>query len=88
MIHDKAVRKVTFSKKFKLFASCSDEGKIIVQHVEIDSEGFSYPKIVPLKVLASHQRNKLGFSVFDISFMNLKYWLVSAGNKGQVNFFA
>jgi len=54
MIHDKAVRKVTFSKKFKLFASCSDEGKIIVQHVEIDSEGFTYPKIVPLKVLASH----------------------------------
>lgn len=29
-IHEKAVRKVRFSKKFKLFSSCSDDGKIIV----------------------------------------------------------
>lgn len=29
-IHTKAVRKVDFSNKLKLFASCGDEGKIIV----------------------------------------------------------
>lgn len=53
-IHEKAVRRVKFSRKFKIFASCSDEGKIILQHVEIDEEGFSYPKIIPLKILKSH----------------------------------
>lgn len=69
MIHEKAIRKVAFCKKYKLFASCSDEGKVIIQHVLIDDEGFSYPKITPLKVLKSHTRNKLGFSIFDVSFL-------------------
>jgi len=63
-IHSLAIRDTSFSPKFALFGSCSDDGKIILQHCKIDEETFSYPLITPLKVLSGHEKTKQGLSVF------------------------
>jgi hypothetical protein len=71
-----------------LFASCSDDGNIVVQHSQIDEDGIAYPTIIPLKVLKSHKKNSHGLSTFDISFFFNKYWIASAGSFGVVNIWA
>lgn len=84
-VHSLAIRKTVFSPKFNLFASCSDDGNIVVQHAKVDNEGFSYPTIIPLKILKSHKKNSHGLSTFDIKFQFNKYWLASSGSFGIVN---
>lgn len=83
-IHNLAVRGVTFSPNLNLMASCSDDGKVIVQYAKVDEEGFAYPSIVPLKALFGHKKSKQGLNVLDTKFMNNKYWLASAGADGKV----
>lgn len=83
-IHNLAVRGVTFSPNMNLMASCSDDGKVIVQYAKVDEEGFAYPSIVPLKALFGHKKSKLGLNVLDTKFMNNKYWLASSGADGKV----
>ena len=35
-IHSKAIWSTKFSSKFKIFGTCSDDGKLVIQHAHID----------------------------------------------------
>ena len=49
--HNRAVRNVSFHKKYPLWSSCSDDGKVHVFHGSVFPDDYSKdPMIVPLKV--------------------------------------
>ena len=52
--HGKAVRQVSFHKRFPLFASASDDGSVMVFHGMVYNDLLQNPMIVPLKVLRPH----------------------------------
>ena len=83
-IHNLAVRAVGLSEHYKLASSCSDDGKIVVQHVKIDTEGFAFPVIIPLKALFGHKKSPQGLNILGSTFFNSKYWLASCGADGKV----
>ena len=59
--HEKAIRNVTFSNKYPLFASASDDGSLNVFHAQVYEDVLANPLIVPVKILKGHGvRDKLG----------------------------
>ena len=84
--HEKALRAVTFHKRYPLFASCSDDGSVHVLHSMVYSDLERNPMIVPLKVLKGHgMKGKLG--VTSITFHPRQPWLFSAGADGVINLY-
>ncbi|EGR31248.1 hypothetical protein IMG5_115080 [Ichthyophthirius multifiliis] len=76
--HEKGVRQVSFSKKYPLMASSSDDGTINIFHAKVYSDSFENALIIPLKVLKGHNiHNSLG--VLDIIFHPNQPWIFSAG---------
>ncbi|PVU96778.1 hypothetical protein BB561_000981 [Smittium simulii] len=81
--HEYAVRQVCFSKAYPLFASCSDDGTIMVFHNTVYSDLMQNPLIVPVKILSGHDiSDSLG--VLDVTFHPTKPWLFSCGADKQV----
>eukprot|EP01039_Chlorochromonas_danica_P007694 gene7694-8501_t len=84
--HEKAVRSVTFHRKYPLFASCSDDGSVHVFHGMVYNDLMRNPLLVPLKVLKEHGvRGELG--VTSIAFHPRQPWLFSAGADGVINLY-
>ncbi|KAJ1679535.1 Ribosome biogenesis protein erb1 [Spiromyces aspiralis] len=76
--HSQAVRQVHYSRRFPLFASCSDDGTIQVFHGMVYQDMMQNPLIVPLKILRGHETvGPLG--VLDCVFHPTQPWLFSAG---------
>ncbi|XP_076049207.1 ribosome biogenesis protein bop1 isoform X2 [Oratosquilla oratoria] len=55
-MHTQAVRSVGFHRKYPLFASCSDDGRIIVSHGMVYNDWLKDPLLVPVKELFGHDR--------------------------------
>jgi len=84
--HDKAVRGVGFSKRFPLFASASDDGKIQVFHGMVYHDMMQNPLIVPVSIVHAHKvTDQLG--VLAIEWHPSQSWLFSSGADGDVKLF-
>lgn len=86
--HSKAVRQVQYSDSFGLFATCSDDGNIFVQHCKIDTETFSDPIITPLTVIHSHANSSEDLGVIDFRFLKGKHWMASVGSNEKIQIMA
>lgn len=85
--HKKAVRQVTFHKRYPLFASASDDGSIIVCHGMVYSDLLKNPLIVPVKVLKGH-KTAHGLNVLDCHFHPLQPWIFTSGADGTIQLFS
>lgn len=79
--HPRAVRQASFSPRWPLFLSTSDDGTVQVFHSTVYSDLVTNPLIVPLKVLRGHQITE-GLGVLDANFHPREPWIVSAGADG------
>ncbi|XP_025076239.1 ribosome biogenesis protein bop1-like isoform X1 [Pomacea canaliculata] len=84
--HKKAIRQVTYHRRYPLFASASDDGTVIVCHGMVYSDLLQNPLIVPVKILRGHGTQK-GLGVTDCQFHPLQPWLFSAGADGTVRLY-
>jgi ribosome biogenesis protein ERB1 len=84
--HLKGVRKVQFHKRYPLFASCSDDGKVHIFHGKVYSDLMESPTIVPVKILRAHEP-KEDLGVLDICYHPSQPWVFSAGADGLVKLF-
>lgn len=76
--HEKAIRQVCFHRHYPLFASASDDCKVIVCHGRIFNDLMQNPLIVPVKILRGHEaRGELG--VLDCQFHPIQPWIFTAG---------
>ncbi|KAG2197117.1 hypothetical protein INT47_004182 [Mucor saturninus] len=74
--HEKAVRQVTFHKRYPLFASSSDDGTIQIFYGMVYNDLLQNPLIVPVKILRSDS-TKDGLGVLNIEFHPTQPWLIS-----------
>ncbi|KAI8367909.1 NUC169 domain-containing protein [Choanephora cucurbitarum] len=80
--HAKAVRQVTFHKRYPLFASSSDDGTIQIFYGMVYNDLLQNPLIVPVKILKGHD-TKDGLGVLDIEFHPTQPWIFSTGADGS-----
>jgi ribosome biogenesis protein ERB1 len=84
--HKKAVRQVTFHRRYPLFASCSDDGTVVVFHGMVYSDLMQNPLIVPVKILHAHKVvGQLG--VLDCIFHPTQPWIFSSGADHTIKLF-
>ncbi|KAI8141456.1 NUC169 domain-containing protein [Fennellomyces sp. T-0311] len=81
--HEKAVREVTYHRRYPLFASASDDGSIQVFYGMVYNDLLQNPLIVPVKILKGHE-NKDGLGVLNIEFHPTQPWIFSSGADGSL----
>ncbi|KAL9549602.1 hypothetical protein MBANPS3_005123 [Mucor bainieri] len=79
--HNKAVRQVSFHKRYPLFASSSDDGTIQIFYGMVYNDLLQNPLIVPVKILRGHE-TKDGLGVLNIEFHPTQPWIFSTGSDG------
>lgn len=84
--HKKAIRQVSFHKRYPLFASASDDGTVIVCHGMVYNDLLQNPLIVPVKVLHGHKVTK-GLGVIDCVFHPTQPWVFSSGADGTIRLY-
>ncbi|KAI9487511.1 MAG: NUC169 domain-containing protein [Benjaminiella poitrasii] len=80
--HTKAVRQVSFHKRYPLFASSSDDGTIQIFYGMVYNDLLQNPLIVPVKILRGHDV-KDGLGVLNIEFHPTQPWIFSTGSDGS-----
>lgn len=81
--HERALRGVTFSSRYPLMASCSDDGVVHVFHAMVYTDLMRNPMLIPVKILKGHSvTNKLG--VLTIKFHPTQPWLFTGGADGRI----
>ncbi|KAI9271311.1 NUC169 domain-containing protein [Sporodiniella umbellata] len=81
--HSKAVRQVSFHKRYPLFASSSDDGTIQIFYGMVYNDLLQNPLIVPVKILKGHDvKDNLG--VLDVEFHPTQPWIFSSGSDGTL----
>lgn len=80
--HEKAVRQVSFHKRYPLFASSSDDGTIQIFYGMVYNDLLQNPLIVPVKILRS-ESTKDGLGVLNIEFHPTQPWLFSSDARGN-----
>ena len=84
--HKSAIREVDFHSRYPLFASCSDDGSILVSHGMVYDDLMRNPLIVPLKTIEAHQVvEHLGS--LSCQFHPTEPWIFSCGADGCVKLF-
>ncbi|CAO3593867.1 unnamed protein product [Absidia cylindrospora] len=81
--HAKAVRQVSYHKRYPLFASSSDDGTIQIFYGMVYNDLLQNPLIVPVKILRGHALAD-GLGVLDIEFHPTQPWLFSSGADGSL----
>lgn len=76
--HKAAVRGVAFHRKYPLFASVSDEGRIIVSHGMVYNDWLKDPFLVPLKELRGHSHFE-DLCVLDVAWHPYEPFLFTSG---------
>ncbi|CAL4106084.1 unnamed protein product, partial [Meganyctiphanes norvegica] len=76
--HKAAVRAVSFHRKYPLFASCGDEGRIIVSHGMVYNDWLKDPLLVPVKELVGHAMFD-DLHVLDLTWHPYEPYLITAG---------
>ncbi|KAI8884581.1 BOP1NT-domain-containing protein [Backusella circina FSU 941] len=79
--HEKAVRQVSYHKRYPLFASSSDDGTIQVFYGMVYNDLLQNPLIVPVKILRGHE-TKDSLGVLNIEFHPTQPWIFSTGADG------
>ncbi|KAI8333180.1 BOP1NT-domain-containing protein [Chlamydoabsidia padenii] len=82
--HSKAVRQVSYHKRYPLFASASDDGTIQIFYGMVYNDLLQNPLIVPVKILRGHEIVDGGLGVLDIEFHPTQPWLFSSGADGSL----
>ncbi|KAJ3311588.1 Ribosome biogenesis protein 1 [Blyttiomyces sp. JEL0837] len=87
--HTSSVKRVSFHKRYPLFASCSDDGSVNVFHGMVYNNFDQNPLIVPLKSLKAHEVvNEIG--AMHCEFHPHQPWIFSCGvsnSKHQIKLF-
>eukprot|EP00741_Cyanophora_paradoxa_P025456 tig00000382_g24574.t1 len=85
--HAAAIRQVSYSPGYPLFASCSDDGTVQVFHGMVYADLLQNPLIVPVKILKAHTPvDHLG--VLDTVFHPTQPWVFSCGADKIIRLFA
>ena len=78
---------MAYHRRYPLFASCSDDGCVMVSHGMVYGDLLQNPLIVPVKQLRGHTRyDDLG--VMDVVWHHTQPWLLSAGADGYIKLWA
>jgi ribosome biogenesis protein ERB1 len=80
--HEKAIRSVSFSPKFPLFSSTSDDGNIQIFHAKVFNDLMMNPLIVPLKLLKGAHAIHQSLGVLDSVWHPTEPWIISVGADG------
>ena len=84
--YNRAVRQVAFHRKNPLFATCGDDGNVLVFHCRIFDDWATDTLLVPVKILRGH-RVVGGIGVMDCVFHPNLPWLFTSGADGSVRLF-
>eukprot|EP00466_Bigelowiella_natans_P012032 jgi/Bigna1/92208/estExt_fgenesh1_pm.C_70003 len=84
--HEKAVRQVGFHQRYPLFASASDDGKVLLFHGKVFEDLLTNPMIVPVKVISAHKPVQ-GLGVLDCAFHPTQPWVFSSGADKTIKLF-
>uniref|UniRef100_A0A7S2XEU6 Uncharacterized protein n=1 Tax=Lotharella oceanica TaxID=641309 RepID=A0A7S2XEU6_9EUKA len=84
--HKKAVRQVSFSKTYPLFASASDNGKLHIFHGKVFDDLLTNPMIVPVKIISAHDPVD-GLGILDCEYHPNQPWIFSSGADGTIKLF-
>lgn len=84
--HKKAIRQVTFHRKYPLFASASDDASVIISHGMVYNDLLQNPLLVPVKILKGHKVNN-DMGVLDCQFHPLQPWLLSSGADSKIHLY-
>ncbi|KAK8741083.1 hypothetical protein OTU49_002486 [Cherax quadricarinatus] len=76
--HKAAVRCAAYHRKYPLFASASDEGRVIVSHGMVYNDWLKDPFIVPVKELKGHKMFE-GLCVLDVTWHPYEPFLFTSG---------
>lgn len=82
--HDYAVRSVAYHKRFPLFASCSDNGRIQIFHGMVYSDLTENPLIVPVKIIEAHNKSSSGLGAMYCQFHPTQPWIATSGADGDL----
>ncbi|OQV24480.1 Ribosome biogenesis protein BOP1 [Hypsibius exemplaris] len=86
--HNNGVRQVVFHNRYPLFASCSDDGSVIISHGMVYNDLNEFPLIVPVKQLKGHIKDgESGLAVLDCQFHPHQPWIFSAGADKTIRLF-
>lgn len=77
--HKGAIRSACFHKKYPLFASASDDGRVIVSHGMVYDDLTENALIVPLKMLHGHEHRDT-LAVTECQFHTTMPWIFSSGS--------
>ncbi|XP_071477793.1 ribosome biogenesis protein bop1-like [Diadema antillarum] len=84
--HRKAVREVSYHRRYPLFASASDDGAVMIFHGQVYNDLLQNPLIVPVKILRGHViTNSLG--VLACEFHPSQPWIFTAGADATIRLF-
>ncbi|KAJ3223249.1 Ribosome biogenesis protein 1 [Clydaea vesicula] len=84
--HQAAIREVKFHKKYPLFGSCGDDGKLNIFHGMVYNDLMHNPLIVPLKsIFVGKTEDGLGCLCFD--FHPSQPWVFSSSGDCEVKLF-
>ncbi|XP_057338087.1 ribosome biogenesis protein BOP1 homolog [Microplitis mediator] len=86
-LHGTGVRSVAFHKRYPLFASGSDDCKLVVCHGMVYNDLLQNPLIVPLKNLVNHEKFN-DFGILDVMFHPIQPWVFSAGADSTIRMYS
>ncbi|XP_074112143.1 ribosome biogenesis protein BOP1 homolog [Cotesia typhae] len=86
-LHGTGVRSVSFHKRYPLFASGSDDCKLVVCHGMVYNDLLQNPLIVPLKNLSNHEKHE-DFGIIDVMFHPIQPWVFSAGADSTIKMYS
>lgn len=87
-MHEYAVRNVVYHKRYPLFASCSDDGKLHLFHGMVYNDFLKNPTIVPLKIITAHTKDKEGLGALHCEFHPTQPWIITSGSDGTIKLFS
>eukprot|EP01100_Stratorugosa_tubuloviscum_P012848 TRINITY_DN621_c0_g1_i4.p1 TRINITY_DN621_c0_g1~~TRINITY_DN621_c0_g1_i4.p1 ORF type:complete len:835 (+),score=330.60 TRINITY_DN621_c0_g1_i4:105-2609(+) len=86
--HRDVVRSVTYHRKYPLFASCSDDGRIHIFHGMVYNDLLKNALIVPVNVLSKYHKIINSKGILDCVFHPNHPWIFSCGADGLINLFS
>lgn len=76
---------MTYSTKYPLFASSSDDGSVNVFYGMVFNDLLQNALIVPVKILKAHNPNKAsGLGAMDCKFHPTQPWIFTCGSEGTI----
>jgi ribosome biogenesis protein ERB1 len=84
--HKEAIRAVKYHKRYPLFCSGSDDGKVLIFHGMVYNDLVMNPMIVPVKSLDAHEPNG-ALGCLDVEWHPKQPWVFTCGSDGLIKLF-